>query len=241
MIYEIDTHTHTLASGHAYNTITEMIQAAVASGLKMLSITDHGPAIPGAPDPIYFSNYPVIPRKQQGITVLMGVELNIIDTDGNVDLSERILKKQDITLASFHKQTYKNAGIEANTNGLIRVIQNPYIDILGHPDDSDMPIDYEQVVPLAAQTGTIFEVNENSFRSPTLRRNSAENIRTFVRLCKTYQVPVVIGSDAHYTDVVGEHFRAEKLLIEEEFPENLILNTDAEKLFAYLQKRREAR
>ena len=44
----LDTHTHTLASGHAYNTMTEIIDAAVQKGLKLLAITEHAPAMPGA-------------------------------------------------------------------------------------------------------------------------------------------------------------------------------------------------
>ena len=50
MKIELDTHTHTLASGHAYNTITEMIDAAVEKGLKLLAITEHAPAMPGRVD-----------------------------------------------------------------------------------------------------------------------------------------------------------------------------------------------
>lgn len=44
MRIELDTHTHTLASGHAYNTINEMIQAAADRNLKLLAITEHAPA-----------------------------------------------------------------------------------------------------------------------------------------------------------------------------------------------------
>ena len=44
--YVLDSHTHTLASGHAYNTITEMAQAAADKGLSLLAITEHGPAMP---------------------------------------------------------------------------------------------------------------------------------------------------------------------------------------------------
>ena len=41
MNIEIDTHSHTLASGHAYNTIREMAASASGKGLKGLAITDH--------------------------------------------------------------------------------------------------------------------------------------------------------------------------------------------------------
>lgn len=47
MRVEIDTHTHTLASGHAYNTMNEMAKAAADKGLKGLAITEHAPEMPG--------------------------------------------------------------------------------------------------------------------------------------------------------------------------------------------------
>ena len=56
MNIELDTHTHTLASGHAYSTITEMIDAAVDKGLKLLAITEHAPAMPGSCKDFYFYN-----------------------------------------------------------------------------------------------------------------------------------------------------------------------------------------
>ena len=48
MKYILDTHTHTLASGHAYSTIDEMIQAAADKGLKLYALTEHAPAMPGS-------------------------------------------------------------------------------------------------------------------------------------------------------------------------------------------------
>ena len=56
MRVEIDTHTHTLASGHAYNTLNEMAQAAADKGLKGLAITEHAPEMPGTCHLFYFQN-----------------------------------------------------------------------------------------------------------------------------------------------------------------------------------------
>ena len=60
----IDTHSHTIASGHAYCTIREMASAAAKKGLQGLAITEHAPTMPGKPViPFYFSNLKVIPRQ----------------------------------------------------------------------------------------------------------------------------------------------------------------------------------
>ena len=78
MRVEIDTHTHTLASGHAYNTLNEMAQAAADKGLKGLAITEHAPEMPGTCHLFYFQNLRIVPRKKYGIELLLGTELNII-------------------------------------------------------------------------------------------------------------------------------------------------------------------
>lgn len=48
MNYVLDTHTHTVSSGHAYSTLREMIQAAAAKGLEAIALTDHAMALPGS-------------------------------------------------------------------------------------------------------------------------------------------------------------------------------------------------
>ena len=234
--YEADTHTHTIATGHAFNTISEMAQRAAALGLKAIAFTEHGPLIPAAPDDIYFGNYKIIDRNFYGIRMLMGVELNILN-DGTVDLPVKTLKQQDIALASIHKQVYTNAGLEGNTKAVLKICENPFVDILGHPDDSRFPIDYEQIVNRAAQTGTVLEVNENSYRSD-LRKNCEENTLMYLQLCKEKHVYVTIGSDAHFVDRVGVHDRAEAVMHKVDFPEELVLNSDAEKLIEYLAARK---
>ena len=61
MRYEVDTHSHTIVSGHAYNTMAEMAAEAAAIGLKALAITEHGPMLPGSCHQIYFHNYLTFP------------------------------------------------------------------------------------------------------------------------------------------------------------------------------------
>ena len=98
----LDTHTHTVASGHAYSTIRENAKAAGEKGLELLAITEHGPAMPGSCQAIYFQNLRVVDRHAYEAELLMGVELNILDSQGRVDLEERTLRKMDIAIASLH-------------------------------------------------------------------------------------------------------------------------------------------
>ena len=63
-IYVLDLHTHTYASGHAYNTMNEMVLAAKEKGLQLLGITDHAPSMPGTMGLLYFFNLKVARREK---------------------------------------------------------------------------------------------------------------------------------------------------------------------------------
>lgn len=107
MKIELDVHTHTVASGHAFSSLQEMAQAAAGKGLKLLGITEHSPGIPGTCDPIYFRNLHVVPRQMYGIELLLGAEINILDNEGNLDLDEFYLKILDLRIAGIHSLCYK--------------------------------------------------------------------------------------------------------------------------------------
>ena len=109
----LDLHTHTIVSGHAYSTMNEMITAAKEKGIAMYGITEHGPMMPGSCHNMYFSNLKIIDRKAYGLDLLLGVELNILDEKGTVDLDERTLKAMDVTIASLHIPCIENMGREA--------------------------------------------------------------------------------------------------------------------------------
>ena len=136
MRVEIDTHTHTLASGHAYNTLNEMAQAAADKGLKGLAITEHAPEMPGTCHLFYFQNLRIVPRKKYGIELLLGTELNIMNARGETDLPDSVLERLDIAIASIHMPCFKDERtIDNVTAAYEKVMEHPYVDIIGHPDD----------------------------------------------------------------------------------------------------------
>ena len=55
--YKIDTHTHTVSSGHAYSTVTENAKYAASIGLEIIGMTDHAPKMPGSCGYLHFSAY----------------------------------------------------------------------------------------------------------------------------------------------------------------------------------------
>lgn len=234
--YLADMHTHTVASGHAYNTIQEMVCSAREKGIKLLGITEHAVTMPGTCHDFYFHNLKMAKRDYEGLEVCLGVELNIVSYNGKVDMSERYLKEMDVTIASIHNNIgYKAGTVEENTNAVIEAIRNPLINIIGHPDDGNIPLDYERVVKAAGEYGTLLEVNNNSISSG-FRLNARENDKIMLELCKQYEVPVIIGSDAHSEDKIGKNDKALELIDEVGLDYELVMNFHLDRLRTYLNK-----
>ena len=101
-------------------------------------------------------------------------------------------------------------------------MQNPYIDIIGHPDDSRFPIDYEQLVYTAKETGTLLEVNNSSLSPNSFRQGAVENIKTMLSFCKKYHVSITTGSDAHVDIDAGNFTYIHQILESCDFPKNLL-------------------
>lgn len=232
----LDTHSHTLASGHAYNTIREMACAAKEKGLELLAITEHAPQMPGTCHDFYFSNLKVVSRQMCGVELLLGAELNILDSYGNVDLTEDLLNKMDIVIASMHVPCYTAGTREENTRAYLNVMKNPYVNIIGHPDDSRYPVDMEALVLASKQHQVLLELNNSSLSPTGARQDAKGNDIKMLELCKKHHVPIVIGSDAHVDSDVGRHDFAMQLIQELDFPEELIINRAVKELKKYLKR-----
>ena len=158
----LDAHTHTVASGHAYSSLQEMAKAAADMGLEVLGITEHGPSVPGTCPTLYFKNMFVVPRQMYGIRLLMGCEINILDTKGSLDLIDEQIDWLDIAIAGVHAAWYQAGTKEENTQGMVNVIKNPRIHIISHPGDGSCELDFEPLVLAAKEANTLLEVNNHS-------------------------------------------------------------------------------
>ena len=106
----LDTHAHTIVSGHAYNTIREMAQMAKEKGLEAFALTEHAPQMPGTCHEFYFQNLHIVPREMYGVRLFMGVELNIMNEKGEVDLPENTLVRWILQLQVFMDLVIKASG-----------------------------------------------------------------------------------------------------------------------------------
>ncbi len=232
----MDLHTHTIASGHAYNTMREMAKAAAEKGLEVLGITEHAPAMPGTCHNYYFHNLKIVPREMYGVKLLLGCEANICSYDGKLDLRPKELAQLDLVIASLHLPCIKPGTVEENTRAYLKAMENPYVNIIGHPDDGRFPTDYEKLVRGAKEHGKIIELNNNSLNPKNTRKNTEANDIEILRYCMEYQVPIVVSSDAHLDLYIGVYDYAEPLLEKLQFPEELIVNRSYGALKPYLNK-----
>ena len=246
MDFVLDSHSHTFMSGHAYNTVQEMALAARELGLKALAITEHAPTIPGTCMPIYFTNFHVIDRFMYGIELLMGVELNIVDYQGGLDLPSAGLRKIDVGIASIHPNVgngerypaYVPGDVKENTRAFLGAMESPDVDIIGHPDDPRVPVDYEALARGARDCHVLLELNASSLHPLNVRGKggAAENMKKMLDCCQRYGTHVVVSSDAHCACAIGKFEKIEAILAEAHFPEELVVNRDLELYKSFLHR-----
>ncbi len=245
-----DTHTHTIASTHAYSTLQENAAAAAERKLYALAVTDHGALMPGAPGKWYFENLRVIPRRLGGVLILRGEETDVIDGEGNTDLIPPDLETLDWVVASIHRPVFnryvpdgrgrwkpvdspKPATPEEVTAAWLAVAKNPRVNVIGHSGTANYVFDYEAVVPEFGRNGKLVELNESTFGN---RKTSVPNCRKIMELCKKHGVPVIVNSDAHFSAQIGRFPQSLGLLEELDFPEELVVNSSVGRFEAYLKQ-----
>jgi len=231
----MDTHTHTNASAHAYSTLLENVAIAKQKGLEGIVMTNHAPGIVDAPHIWHFHCMYNIPREIDGVKVLGGVEANILDEDGTLDMTAFDLQACEVVIASIHNPCYPAGSVEQHTKTWLNVIKNPYVDILGHSGEERFKYDVETVVAAAKAAGVCVEINSHSF---TARRGTEANCRNIAETCKKLGASIVVASDAHICFDVGNFDAAIEMLTEIDFPEELIMNTSAEKFINYIERRK---
>ena len=231
----IDTHTHTVISGHAWSTLEENIAAGQRVGLKGLVVTDHAFSIPGTITQLAPDSYHMLPSEVDGFLLFYGMEFNIFDRDGTIDpYSQKSLDQVQFGIASLHNQCFTPATSADHTDAYIAALSHPTIDIVGHPGSPVYPCDVEAVVAAARKQNKLIEINNNSF---VVRTGCHDNCLAFARECKKQGVRVSVSSDAHFSRSVGRVELAWQVIEEAEFPSELIVNLTAERFQAFLAER----
>lgn len=232
----VDLHVHTVASGHAYSTVEECAKYAASKGLEAIAVTDHGPAVPGSGNLYHFWNLKVLPRRWHGVWILRSVEANILDTDGTLDLPDRVLEKLDLVQAGLHPYTgYQGSSVEENTRALLSALAHPLVDIIVHPDNPNYPVDMRQVAEAARRYGKALEVNNSSF--VYTREGSEALCRDMVRQVVRVGGLLSVGSDAHVATFAGEFAHAMEVILQNDVCPEAVVNYSIMRLEDFLRSR----
>ena len=196
-----DLHMHTTWSD-GNNTPEEMIQAAIKMGYEYTAITDHSKSehiANGMKEQRllkYINELERLKRKYAGkITVFIGSEVSI-KADGTLDYSNNYLKKLDWVIASVHSRFKQNK--QEMTTRIIKALENPYVNCLGHPTgrliDRREPyeVELEKVFSTAKERNILLEINS------TPERLDLKDIH--IRKAIEYDAKFVINTDSHGTN-----------------------------------------
>jgi putative hydrolase len=235
-----DLHTHTIASGHGYSTATELAEAARAKGLELIAIIEHGPSVPGGAHPWTLWNMKVIPSVLDGVRILKGVEANPAESESGLDLPDVALELADFVACGMHPEIGYDDGDESrNTEVLLRVIENPNVDMITHPGGGEFPVDRALIARAAAEHNVIIEINAHSFDPTGSRAQNAHLEREMITLAHAAGAPLAIGSDAHYHLHVGRFDAAIRVAQELGITEEHLVNRDARSVLAHLVAKRD--
>ncbi|EPR44284.1 PHP domain protein [Desulfovibrio sp. X2] len=192
-----DLHAHTDASDGRAG-LEEMAEAARSRGYDYLAITDHSQAVTvahGLDADRLAALIDAVDRVNDGlsgITLLKGCEVDILE-DGSLDLPDSILKRLDLTVCSVHSRF--GLPRDAQTERIVRAMDNPHFTILGHPTGrligkrEPYAVNMERVIAAAAERGVFLELNAHPERLDLDDRHC--------RAAKEAGVLVAVSTDAH--------------------------------------------
>lgn len=240
-----DLHIHSIASGHAFNTIDEIIHYAGKNGYGMIGISEHGPNMERAPHIGYFEMLYRLPHQSGVMKILYGCEANILDIDGTIDLPDRLIAGMDYVIAGLHKRTcYCGRDRSDHTKAIVSVIRSGKADIISHPLSLNFMPDPEPIIEAALEQQVILECNKSVLKEAVLHRN-AEAIRCiadFLHTAFNAGAAVLFGSDAHHISEMGISDEDMKIMREiYGISVSKMLNGNISELERFLQKRKQLR
>lgn len=191
-----DLQMHTRWSDGA-DSIEEMAKAAKALGYEYIAITDHSQSLKfvGGVTVEELREHAKVAKKVSdkiGIAVLMGSECDILP-DGRLDYPDEVLRALDVVVCSVHTRLQMEE--EQMTNRIVKALENPHVDILGHPTGRLLgqreayAVDIERIIEAARRTGAALEINASPQR---LDLNDVQ-----AKMAKERGAKLVVSTDAH--------------------------------------------
>jgi DNA polymerase (family X) len=195
-----DLHAHTQESD-GRDTLEAMVEAARRRGLRYLAITDHSRAIPspkrglGMDEARCLEHLARIRALQENVgdlRILAGIEVDILP-DGRLDMADEVLARLDVVVGSLHSRL--NMEREEMTARVVRALENPHLDVWGHPlarligKRDPVSVDLDRAIEAAARQGVALEIN--------CQPDRLDLPDAFVHSARQRGVRFVVSTDSH--------------------------------------------
>ena len=228
----IDLHTHSFFSACGIHTHLEILERGKQLGMEAIAITDHGPALHSRSTSPFYDR---LNRPVEGIRLLKGIECNLVNEEGDIDLPVDRLPFLDVVLLGIHPNTPKGLGRARYTEMLLRAIErNPAVDILTHLNDETYFVDFEPVVRAATERGIAIELNN----SKTLLHRVADDItRSLIETVDGIHGCLVVTSDMHAIEELGLDDSVRPFLEQQAFPAERIVSASSKQVWRFLDER----
>lgn len=221
-----DLHVHTIASGHAFNTISEIFEYASKNSMDIVAITDHGPDMERSAHLGYFETLTRLPKLVNGVIFLKSCEANILDVDGNIDIPLDIQDKLDFLMAGVHDRTSysktENSVIN-NTIAIINAIKKNRIKIISHPHRPEFQIDIDKIVKFCADSNVALEINLSTLITNQSNGGFIKEIKRLIQKATEFNTKLTVSSDTHFISELGDDSIIDKLSLY--IPDNIWLKT----------------
>lgn len=247
---EADLHVHSSFTYDAFNTPYEMAAEASRKGIKMIGICDHGPVdavTPSMQDHFTMAHFHSPRRKRtkiDGIELIWGIEIDILDEDGTLDpgVSPEILMRQDLVIASLHNIKDLKVGVMRKApnpaRAIITVMRNPLIDIIGHPYLLASKEEIKEIVDAAVKQNIPLELNNSCFIPPRDFKKYQDLAIFMAKLLKEKGGRISVGSDARIAWELGGDEGIKAVLKEAKFDTKNIVNWTLKQANEFLAHRR---
>ena len=235
-MFEADLHSHTHFSNCGLHSIIELLTAARDKGVKALAITDHGPHLGRRISSTFFER---LDQPVDGIRMLKGLECNVTDTDGSIDIYPKFMHLYDIVLLGFHKFPVKDGNPSYYSGMMAETLRkNPCVDIIVHPNAPHFLMDFEMIAQTAAELDVAVEFNN---AKAYLGRSPEDQTEALIRACMKAGCMVAVNTDAHSVNELGNTSAIEALLEKTGFPAGRIVNRTEESALEWITQRKARR
>ncbi len=239
MVFDGDFHLHTKVSdGHS--SVAELVACARARGLKQIAITDHSFSSLICHQTLEkFEAQRAEIDAESGLRVYQGIEANIVDEAGSLDVPDEIVRRAEVLTVGFHRfvalmfkpcsrkfllvngfmsERARRKLYDYNTEIFLRTLERYPADIVAHIGHR-CPVDFVRIAEECAKRDVFVEFNEKHILSTA---GFAENFDDILAT----GVKFIVGSDAHRTDRVGKFDNVRKFLSERNVPLDRVYGVD---------------